>query len=279
MVRDRNAPRADLDYLSRRQRPQATPQATRQQAVAPAAEPSAEPAAAAASLSLGTRGTRAPAAVPAAHGGGRQGAGAPAAGAGLELRPGGAPPAKDRPATATQSSVPKPGQPFPAPAFGELRQLDQAHPVVRLNTRQSAIGSLLVTGARSVAWEDEHFTTGAHHSGGHRAGTSVTTPGNRPLAGLQDGAGVVALRHVRQLRRALFIAGETPLTIGVFDGAAAAVAPRNDAGLRTVLYLARIGAVLELRAEFVPADASDLAVWTWFGFSMTLPLDERVLRH
>jgi hypothetical protein len=150
---------------------------------------------------------------------------------------------------------------------------------VRLNARQSAIGSLLVAGARSAAWEDRNFTTGAHHTDGHFAGTPVSTPGNRPLVGIQDSAGVVSLRHVRLLRRALFIAGEGPLTVGVFDGAAAAVAPRDEGGLRSVLYVARIGAVLELRAESVPADASDATIWALFGFTMTIPLDHRVLRH
>ena len=168
---------------------------------------------------------------------------------------------------------------FPAPAFGEVRQLGEANPLVRLNPRQSAIGSLLVAGARSVAWEDRDFTTGAHHAGGHKAGTPVMTPGNRPLVGFEESSAVVSLRHVRLLRRALFIAAEKPLTIGVFDGAAAAVAPRNDDGLRTVLYLSRIGAILELRTEFVPADASDAAVWALFGFTMTIPLDQRVLRR
>ena len=166
---------------------------------------------------------------------------------------------------------------FPAPDFGSLRGLGEANPVMRLNARQSAIGSLLVAGVRSVAWEDTRLTTGAHHVEGHKAGTPVATPGNRPLAAIQDGAGLVSLRHVRLLRRALFVAGETPLTVGVFDGAAAAVAARNDAGLRSVLYVVRVGAVLELRAEFVPADASDAAVWATFGFTMTTPLDQRVL--
>lgn len=160
-----------------------------------------------------------------------------------------------------------------------MRELGEANPVVRLNRRQSAIGSLLVAGARAVAWEDRTLTTGAQHADGFHAGTPVATPGNRPLAGLQDGAGVVSLRHVRLLRRAAFIAGESPLTIGVFDGAAAAVAARNDAGLRSVLYLVRIGAVLELRAEFVPADLPDAAIWARLGFTMTIPLDHRALRR
>jgi len=103
------------------------------------------------------------------------------------------------------------------------------------------------------------------------------TPGNRPLVGLQDGAGIVSLRHVRLLRRALFVAGDRPLTVGAFDGAAAALPARSGAGSRSVLYVARVGSVLELRAEFVPADAPDAAIWGMFGFTMTIPLDQRIL--
>lgn len=165
---------------------------------------------------------------------------------------------------------------FPAPDFVSVRELGEAKPVTRLNARQSAIGSLLVAGVRSLAWEDQELTTGAHHTDGHLAGTAVLTPGNRPLATVQDGAGIVALRHVGLVRRLLFVAGETPLTVGVFDGAAAAVAARNDAGFRSVLYVVRVGAVLEVRSEFVPVDASDAAIWAIFGFTMTIPLDQRV---
>jgi hypothetical protein len=165
---------------------------------------------------------------------------------------------------------------FPAPAFGELSLLNEANPVTRLSDKQSAIGSLLVASPRSAVWEDERFTTGALHPLHGSAGVAVTTSGNRPLVGFHGTSGIVSLRHVRQLRRALFIAGDTPMTIGVFDGAAAAVAPRNNEGQRSVLYLSRIGSVLELRVEFVPPDAPDDAIWALLGFSMTIPLDQQV---
>ena len=150
--------------------------------------------------------------------------------------------------------------------------------MVRLNARQSAIGSLLVAGARSVAWEDQQLHHGRPPRRRAQRRNAVITPGNRPLVGIQDSAGVVSLRHVRLLRRALFIAGETPLTVGVFDGAAAAVArPERCRACGPFCMSSRIGAVLELRAEFVPADASDAAMWAMFGFTMTIPLDQRVL--
>ncbi len=165
---------------------------------------------------------------------------------------------------------------FPAPAFGSIRELGAENPVVRLNARQSAIGSLLVVGARSVAWEDQHFISGAQQADGQKAGAPVSTPGNRPLVGIADGAGIVSLRHGALLRRALFIAGDRSQTLGVFDGAAAGVAARNAAGQRSVLYVTRIAEIFEIRAEFVPADAPDEAIWAMFGFAMTLTLDQRV---
>ncbi len=261
MALDRTSLRTDIGYLGRRRKAVGQPEPLRptSQSTATSPEPEASPSSSN-GLTLGARQS--------GSGGLTLGASptsTPSTKASVASKPG------PRPAPDTSERL------FPAPDFGSVRELGEANPVVRLNARQSAIGSLLVAGVRSVAWEDQQFTTGAHHADGHKAGTPVVTPGNRPLAGVQEGAGIVSLRHVRLLRRALFVAGETPLTVGVFDGAAAAVAARNDAGLRSVLYVVRIGAVLELRAEFVPADASDAAIWAIFGFTMTIPLDQRVL--
>jgi hypothetical protein len=287
MALNRSALRTDLDYLSRRRKPAEQQESSRPLSPGTATTPAhATPGRVvpdSGGLTLQTPGRDAPARVAPDSGGltlQTPGRVAPDSG-GLTL---GAAPSRPGPAAQVSTTRPPssrtiavPERVFPAPAFGTVRQLDEANPVVRLNARQSAIGSLLVVGARSVTWEDTHLTTGARHTEGHVAGTPVSTPGNRPLADMQDSSGVVSLRHVRLLRRALFIAGEAPLTIGVFGGAAAAVAPRNENGARTVLYVSRIGAVLELRAEFVPADAADPSVWALFGFTMTIPLDQRGL--
>lgn len=279
MALDRSSLRTDLGYLSRRRKPAtpsaaATPAGTTAQA-APAQGP-ATPGPASLSLAPSSLAPSSP--VPASPGGltlrGSRPEAAPAA-----PPPSAASAPGPRHAPVPGPAVKAPPRVFPAPALGEVRQLGAGNPLVRLNARQSAIGSLLVTGARSVAWEDKDLITGARHADGHVAGTPVNTPGNRPLVGIEDSAGVVSLRHVGLLRRALFIAGEAPLTIGVFDGAAAALAARDEAGQRSVLYAARIGAVLELRAESVPADASDAAIWAMFGFTMTIPLDHRALRR
>lgn len=275
MALNRTAVRTDIGYLSRRRKAAAQPapeQPPMQSTVLPS-DPAARPTAST-GLTLGSGPSRPPSSGPTV--GSRA-----ASSAGLTLGTG---PAAARPASSNAAAATRPRTApsaserlFPAPGFGTLRELDAENSVVRLNARQSAIGSLLVAGVRAVAWEDHQLSAGAHHADGQKTGTAVVTPGNRPLVGVQDGAGIVSLRHVRLLRRALFVAGETPLTVGVFDGAAAAVAARNAAGLRSVLYLVRIGSVLELRAEFVPADASDAAIWAMFGFTMTIPLDHRVL--
>lgn len=259
MALNRTSPRTDIGYLSRRRKPVGQPEPLRPtaQSTATSPEPGASPSSNELTLDASRTGSSgltlnaSPVRIPSTR-------------ASVASKP------APRPAPAASDRL------FPAPDFGSVRELGEANPVVRLNARQSAIGSLLVAGVRSVAWEDQELTTGAHHAEGHKAGTAVLTPGNRPLADMQDGAGIVSLRHVRLVRRLLFVAGEAPMTVGVFDGAAAAIAARNDAGLRSVLYVGRVGAVLEIRAEFVAADASDKAIWAMFGFTMTLPLDQRV---
>lgn len=141
--------------------------------------------------------------------------------------------------------------------------------MIRLNARQSAIGSLLVTGATSAAWESSDRVTGAMTVNGAISGTSIKCSGNRPLVGYVDGTAVVALRHIRELRRALFIGPPSaPLTAEIFDGGSVTL-PAADGELRFILSLTAIDGVVELRAEPVPASADAATLWQEFGFSMT----------
>ncbi|MEN2744537.1 hypothetical protein [Sinomonas halotolerans] len=159
---------------------------------------------------------------------------------------------------------------YPAPAFGELRQLTAINAVVRLNPRQAGVGSLVVTGTRGAAWEGADRTTGAQSVHREEIGTPIMTDGNRPLVGFVSRDAVVVLRHVRELRRALFIAAGGPLTVQGFAGAGFGVHGSLGAGERTVITATRIGAVLELRAESVPEDWDDGQIWREFGFTMTV---------
>ena len=159
--------------------------------------------------------------------------------------------------------------PFPAPTIDDVRELGGTEPVLRLNARESAVGSLIVSGADVAVWEDADRVTGLAHASGDTAGTPVTTSGNRPLVGFDEDDALVSLRHVQELRRALFVArGPHTLGVQVFDGATVTTA-RGDESRMFVLYLLRIGNLLELRAEPVDRTASDDTILKQFGFTLT----------
>lgn len=167
---------------------------------------------------------------------------------------------------------------FPAPNIASVRHLSDECPVVRLNPRQAGIGTLLVSGAYSAAWEGTDLTTGAENFNGQKIGTTIFTRGNRPLVAFHEGSVAVTLRHVYQLRRAIFIAADAPLVVRLFDEAAAAVLSPKSNGQAAVLYLSRIGELVELRAEYV-SDTNFEDTWAKFGFRMTTPVNMRPSGH
>lgn len=277
--------RTDVGYLRRRVRPAAEP-APAAQAPASRPEPRAPELAArpaSTGLSLGPAATpaSAPASAPSSAGlslGGPSAAGPTRASAaapapsGLSLGPTASAP---RPAS---PAAPAGALPFPAPSIDEVRELGDDEPVLRLNPRESAIGSLIVTGASSAVWEDADRVTGAATSDGATTGSPVTTPGNRPLVGFDDSDVLVSLRHVGRLRRALFIArGAEPLGVQIFDGSTVTVAPGDEKRM-FVLSLLRIGSRVELRAEPVDREASDESIHRQFAFVLTPFLVTRASR-
>ncbi|MDF2442340.1 MAG: hypothetical protein JWR01_543 [Subtercola sp.] len=261
------AVRRDLPYLRRRVKPAAVDVAAVDVAAvhAPAVDvaAAAAPAEAVAAVAPSTSGglslrpmASTPTAGPSAAPGSR-----PASGATAAHRP-------------LRPSLP---QPFPAPAIDEVRELGPEHPVLRLDARRSAIGSLIVSGAHAIAWESSDLVTGALTltSGGvDTAGTPVMTPGNRALVGFDDGDAIVALRHLRSLRRALFIGtGREPIGVQLFDGSHVTVAASDDRMF--VLTLLRVGAFIELRAEPVAPTLSPADLHREFGYQMTARFDAR----
>lgn len=256
--------RRDIDYLRRRVKPQREPvvpaePATNIPAAAPPATP-ATPAAPSAGLTLGgpsrPAATAAPAPAPAATSTGLT-LGGPSSSAPA------APAARPTAAPATPSTP----QPFPAPTAEEVRVLDDETPLVRLDPRQSAIGSLIVNGATAIVWETADLVTGVATAEGVE-GTPVNTPGNRPLLGFDGGDAILALRHVHLIRRALFVGTPgRPLTVQLFDGENFAAA--DDSGAAPVVSLLRIGSRLELRLEPLPADLPLQTLLRQFGFEPT----------
>jgi hypothetical protein len=142
---------------------------------------------------------------------------------------------------------------------------------VRIDRRRSAVGALRVTGATSAAWETTDWTVGAETVDGAEAGRSFRTAGNRALVGFDGGAVLVALRHVRRLRRALVMGrGTDRLVVALHDGTTLAVDP-GDADTMTVLALSVVDGELELRAEPFPRSSHDGEVFAAFGFVLSAP--------
>ena len=257
MVLNRSAVRSDVGYLRRRVKPrpaaapaapaaQSAPNHTPETQRAPAAGLSLAPAPAGAASSAGLSLGRSPAGAPAPASPGTQAA-----------------------APAGRAPVSPDLLPFAAPTIDEVSQLGETEPVLRLNARQSAVGSLIVSGADVAVWEDESRVTGSATAAGDTDGTPVRTRGNRPLVGFDDADAIVSLRHVRQLRRALFIArGSRPLGVQLFTGSTVTIAPGDDDRM-FILCLSRIGNLLELRAEPVERGTSDAAILSQFGFTLT----------
>ncbi|MBX0299131.1 hypothetical protein K2F54_03980 [Cryobacterium sp. 1639] len=195
----------------------------------------------------------------------------PPSASGLSLSPGPATPA------ATAAVRPE-SRPFPAPTIDDVRELGETDPVLRLNARESAVGSLIVSGAATAVWEDADRVTGSITAGGETAGTPVLTRGNRPLLGFDEADAIVTLRHVRELGRALLIPrGAHPLGVQIFDGSTVTTAPGDDSRM-FVLYILRIDNLLELRAEPVDRTASDATILAQFGFTLTPYVSTRETR-
>lgn len=162
-------------------------------------------------------------------------------------------------------------RPFPAPDPADVRMLGPDTPVVRVDRRRSAVGALRVSGATSVAWETVDGIVGATTSDGRAAGRDVQTPGNRPLVGFHDGDVVVALRHVRSLRRALVMArGDDRAVVSLHDGTVLAV-DAGDPETMTITALSVLDGELELRAEPFPRASHDGDVFAAFGFVLSAP--------
>lgn len=272
--------RSDVGYLRRRVKPVAhTAPVKPQPAVQPEPQRPEPQRPAASGLTLGSSAPASPPAAPSAP--------TPAS-SGLSLGSSSAAPASSglslgssSPAAAAspvRRDAPAGSLPFPAPAIDEVRELGDESPVLRLNRRESAIGSLIVTGASSAVWEDDELVTGAGTPDGTITGTPVTTPGNRPLVGFDDSDAIVSLRHLAQLRRALFIGrGPEPLGVQIFDGSTVTVAP-GDGERMFVLYLLKTGGLLELRAEPVARSESDESIHRRFAFTLTPFLVTRASR-
>lgn len=259
-----SVPRTDLPYLQRRTKP------TRAAAVSgsPSAAMAPSPASrSSAGLNLGRyRDEQAPAppALPAMRPAGPEGGGNVSA---SSLHPRAKKLATLREAAKVQDH--EVALLFAAPGIHDVYELNPQERVLRLTPLESSVGTMVVSGSTAIAWESVRRVVGGADVAGHTAGSPVATGGNRPLVGYDGKNALVALRHVRELRRAIFInRSSRPMGVQIFSGAAVALPPATDR-TQFVLLLHRIGNVLELRAEPVPGPWEDLQIWQEFDFTMT----------
>ncbi len=256
-MNDHTTIRTDIGYLRRRIKPN--------QSAAPVAPPTATTATTAPSATPAAPATTPASARPGAtqHGGLVLGRGAPASSLGGRAKKLAEQRERSRREDHEVSLL------FPAPGIADVYELNLVERLLRLTPMQSAVGTLVVTGSTAVAWESVRRVCGGQTVDGHKAGTSVMTAGNRPLVGYHGKDALITLRHVRQLRRAIFInRSSSAMGVRLFSGRSVALPPAAN-GTQMVLLVHRVGNVLELRAEPVPHDWPDLQIWQEFDFSMT----------
>lgn len=133
------------------------------------------------------------------------------------------------------------------PYFHNNLELSLDSPVIRLDFRQSGIGSLVIEGAQAFAWETADRQGGLQVIGGEGS-TDIKPPsvGNRPLAEFQDEDIVIGLRHADKIRRIVIASQTSDLKVRMYDGSE--IFMPSDGG-NNVLLLTRIGHEIECRME------------------------------
>lgn len=182
------------------------------------------------------------------------------AGGGLSLKPEPAGKVQSSHGKSTGSSLslrPKMDADLPkhsVPYFHNNLELSLDNPVVRLDFRQSGIGSLVIEGAQAFAWETSDKQGGLQVIGGNGS-TEIEPPsfGRRKLVEFQDNDVIIGLRHAKNMRRIVVASQVSDLKVKMYDGSE--IFMPSDAG-KNVLLLTRIGHEIECRLEKV--DSIDL---------------------
>lgn len=117
-------------------------------------------------------------------------------------------------------------------------------PVVALDRKQSAIGSLTISGAEAFAWEANDGFGNLVLKGNNES----TAPlyGNRRLVEFHKDQVVVGLRHFRHLRRLIVGTRMGLLKVGLYDGSEIVVDGDNG---NNALLISRVNNHLEVRVE------------------------------
>lgn len=135
------------------------------------------------------------------------------------------------------------------PYFRNNTELSLESPVVRLDFRQSGIGSLVIKGAQAFAWETTDMQGGLQVC--VAANSSAVAPpsfGNRKLAEFVGDDVIIGLRHAANLRRIVVASQVNDLKLTMYDGSV--IYMPSDGG-KNVMLISRVGHELEVRLEKV----------------------------
>ncbi len=117
------------------------------------------------------------------------------------------------------------------------------NPVIRLNQRQSAIGSLEISNADSFAW-DNGILSGVETATEHSSVMPIFA--NRKLIEFYQNKIILGLRHFQAIKRVIISTNSGIMEIKLYDGSSVIVDSNNGAN---VIYISRIKNVLEIRVE------------------------------
>jgi hypothetical protein len=149
------------------------------------------------------------------------------------------------------------------PYFHDNTELSLDKPVVRLDSRQSGIGSLVIYGAQAFAWETKDMQGGLQVSlSENSSDIDPPTFGNRKLAEFVGDEVVIGLRHAHKLRRLVVASQVSDLKLTMYDGSE--IYMPSDGG-NNVMLISRIGHEIEVRMEKVDT----LEIWDVFSIKLS----------
>ncbi len=140
------------------------------------------------------------------------------------------------------------------PVFHGNTEMSLNNPVIRLDYRQSAIGSMVIRNAEAFAWEMDDLLSGLQVNGSG-ASTSIAPRSfnNRKIAEFIDDEIILNLRHGKFLRRFVAASTKNDLFIELYDGSEIFIPMENG---KNAMLMYRVGNEFEIRLERI--ESTDL---------------------
>lgn len=140
------------------------------------------------------------------------------------------------------------------PVFHGNTEMSLHNPVVRLDYRQSAIGSMVIRNAEAFSWEMDDLLSGLQVNSGQ--GSTAIEPRsfkNRKIAEFVDSEIIINLRHGKSLRRFIAASTKDDLFIELYDGSEIFIPMERG---KNAMLMYRVGNEFEIRLEHI--ESTDL---------------------